>query len=132
METQDLLSRRLIWGKNDQELSKNGKYLYENVFYDKMKVQGEAFMKQYLTVDVGGTMIKYALMDEKTVIHEKGEVPVPRDTLENFIETIGRLYDKYAKRISGIAFSVPGVIDVERGHMYSGGALKYIVDCPMR
>jgi predicted NBD/HSP70 family sugar kinase len=132
METQDLRIRGLFCDEFDQELAKIVNVLYENVFYDRIKEQGEAYMKHYLTVDVGGTMIKYALMDEKTVIHEKGEVPVPRDTLENFIETIGRLYDKYAKRISGIAFSVPGVIDVERGHMYSGGALKYIVDCPMR
>ena len=47
-------------------------------------------MKTYLTLDVGGSAIKYALMQEDLTILEKSSVPTPMDTLENFIETIGK------------------------------------------
>lgn len=45
-------------------------------------------MKKYLTLDVGGSAIKYALIQEDLKILEKSSVPTPRDTLDNFIETI--------------------------------------------
>jgi predicted NBD/HSP70 family sugar kinase len=34
-------------------------------------------MANYLTIDVGGTNIKYALMDENAEIAAKGEIPTP-------------------------------------------------------
>lgn len=52
-------------------------------------------MKTYLTLDVGGSAIKYALMQEDLTILEKSSVPTPMDTLENFIETIGKIYDQF-------------------------------------
>ena len=83
-------------------------------------------MKKYLTLDVGGSAIKYALIQEDLKILEKSSVPTPRDTLDNFIETIGKLYDQYAVDIEGIAISMPGIIDPEKGYSYTGGALRYI------
>ena len=38
-------------------------------------------MSNYLTIDVGGTNIKYALMNDEIEVIEKGEVPTPRDSL---------------------------------------------------
>ena len=49
-------------------------------------------MKTYLTLDVGGSAIKYALLQEDLTILEKSSVPTPMDTLENFIETIGKIF----------------------------------------
>ena len=43
------------------------------------KNKGELNMSNYLTIDVGGTNIKYALMDENAEIKEKDEVPTPYD-----------------------------------------------------
>ena len=59
-------------------------------------------MKTYLTLDVGGSAIKYALMQEDLTILEKSSVPTPMDTLENFIETIGKIYDQFQDQIDGI------------------------------
>jgi len=89
-------------------------------------------MKHYLVIDIGGTNIKYALMDSDTNILEKGEVPTPHDSLEHFIETIGELYDRYQDRIEGMAFSAPGRIDAKNGYMFTGGALSYIFNTPMQ
>lgn len=79
----------------------------------------------FLVLDVGGQAIKYALMNEKAQFIEKGDVPTPTDTIENFIETIGTIFDKYRDKIEGIAMSMPGRIDSDRGYLYTGGALVY-------
>lgn len=83
-------------------------------------------MKKYLTFDVGGSAIKFALIQEDLTIIEKDDVPTPMTTLEDFVETIGKIYDKYADQISGIAMSLPGIIDPDKGFNYTGGALGYI------
>lgn len=83
-------------------------------------------MKNYLTFDVGGSAIKYALISEDLTILEKSDVPTPMTTLEDFVETIGQIYDKYASQINGIAMSLPGIIDPDKGINYTGGALGYI------
>lgn len=83
-------------------------------------------MKKYLTLDVGGSAIKYALIQSDLNIIEKSSVPTPLDTLDNFVEAIGKLYDQYASQIDGIAISMPGIIDPDQGFSYTGGALRYI------
>lgn len=80
---------------------------------------------KYLVLDVGGSSIKYAIMTEKVEFLEKGKVPTPLDNMENFVEAIGGIYDKYKDQIEGIAMSMPGVIDSERGYTITGGALTY-------
>lgn len=82
-------------------------------------------MKNYLVLDIGGSSIKYAKMTGNSDFIEKGSVKTPLDCLENLIETIGILYDRYKKDIAGIAISMPGVLDVKRGYAYSGGLLPY-------
>jgi predicted NBD/HSP70 family sugar kinase len=83
-------------------------------------------MKTYLTLDVGGSAIKYALIKEDLTITSKDSVKTPMDTLENFIETVGKIYDQYANDIAGIAISMPGIIDPEKGYSFTGGSLRYI------
>ena len=84
-------------------------------------------MKTYLTLDIGGSAIKYALIQDDLTILNKSSVPTPMDTLENFIETIGQIYDQYKDQIVGIAISMPGIIDPQKGYNYTGGALEYII-----
>lgn len=79
----------------------------------------------FLILDVGGQAIKYALMNEKAEFIEKGKVPTPTDTIENFVENVGEIFDKYKNRIEGIGMSMPGRIDSDRGYLYTGGALRY-------
>lgn len=91
------------------------------------KTKGELNMSNYLTIDVGGTNIKYALMDGNAEIKEKGEVPTPYDGLDAFLESIKGIYDQYADRnIEAIAMSAPGKIDATKGYFYTSGALNYI------
>lgn len=78
-----------------------------------------------LVLDIGGTAIKYALMDNDANILESSQLPTPHDTFGTFIKTICELYQHYQAVIDGIAISMPGNIDSESGHIYTPGALSY-------
>jgi predicted NBD/HSP70 family sugar kinase len=80
---------------------------------------------KYLVLDIGGSAIKYALMTEELDFIGKGKKPTPLDNIENFIDVIGGIYDEYKDDIAGIAISMPGVLDSEKGYAYTGGALTY-------
>lgn len=77
-----------------------------------------------LVIDIGGTFIKYACMDETMKILEKGKVETPKEGREELVETIGKLYDQMPN-VTGIAISMPGIIDSENGYCAMGGALRY-------
>ena len=89
----------------------------------------------YLVFDVGGTFIKYALMDKDGEIGETDKFPTQLDNtcgLELLVNSIFEIYTKYkAKNIEGIAMSLPGLIDVQNGFVHNGGALKFLVGVPL-
>jgi len=84
-----------------------------------------------LVLDIGGTFIKWARMDEDMNIDVRGKVPTPQEGREALIETIGSLYDEDTS-IDGIAISMPGIIDAEDGYVAMGGALHYNDDFYLR
>lgn len=73
--------------------------------------------------DVGGTFIKYCQMN-KGKMSLQGKVPTPYDDQETFLQTIEKIIEKM-EDVNGIAFSLPGVIDVERKYIFAGGSLAY-------
>lgn len=79
-----------------------------------------------LALDFGGTFVKHCLMDENAEITERGEIPAPLDSAENFVKLIRDLYEKY-NDVNGIAISMPGVIDSNTGYLYSAGAYTAIM-----
>lgn len=89
-------------------------------------------MKKYMVIDVGGTAIKYALMDEEFNFYHKGELPTPKTGLEPYFNTLTELVMPYQSEISGVAFSMPGQIDSEKGYLFTGGNLdKFIHEYPV-
>lgn len=88
----------------------------------------------YLSFDVGGTQTKYSLIDQKGKIIESGNVPT-QDSKDVIFERVKEVVEKFKNlnySIEGLAFSMPGVIDVERGHMITGGALYDLYDFPFK
>lgn len=81
-----------------------------------------------LVFDVGGTAIKYALMDNDADILEKGDFPTPKENQQAFIDSLVDIYEKYADQVDGIAMSLPGRIDSDTGYVYTAGALVYNVN----
>lgn len=82
---------------------------------------------RFLGIDVGGTAIKYALMNVRADILEKGEVPTPMSDLEEYLGTLEKIYRSYEYQVRGIAMSAPGTIDSDTGYFYTGGALQDFV-----
>lgn len=89
-------------------------------------------------IDIGGSSIKYAVFDENRVILSKGKVKTPIDESINITESkyvIQDLYDVIdafiPSDIDGIAISMPGRIDSEKGIAITGGALLYIKNEPV-
>ena len=78
-----------------------------------------------MVFDVGGTEIKYSVMDESLERRESGSVPTPMTSQEDFIETLYGLYEPHKGEVEGIAMSLPGFIDSEKGICLGGGALRY-------
>ena len=77
-----------------------------------------------LSIDIGGTSIKYALMGQDATILSRGKIPTPQEGREELVDAIGRLYDEMPD-VEGIAISMPGIIDSENGYCVMGGALSY-------
>nr|WP_297633674.1 ROK family protein [uncultured Clostridium sp.] len=78
-----------------------------------------------LVLDIGGTFIKYAVMNREAEILEKGKEKTPLDTLENLVKTIKKIYGTFKDEVTGIAISMPGNIDSETGQVYTPGSLAY-------
>jgi len=77
-----------------------------------------------LAIDIGGSSLKYATIDDTLLIYEKGEEKVPTDSLEHLLELIETLIHRFPN-IDGVAISLPGNINNITGEIFSGGALTY-------
>lgn len=89
-------------------------------------------MQYYLAIDVGGTAIKYALMDERGEVLSKSEIPTLRSCMEEFLSALDCIVLPVKNQIKGIAMSMPGKIDHIRGFSYTGGALTFFKDIPTK
>ena len=91
-------------------------------------------MKKYLVIDAGGTAVKYALMNESAKILERGKFPTPGyvdHTLEDFLQRLDVVVEKYQKQIEGIAVSMRGMLDSRKGYCVTGGMLAYFSEVPV-
>lgn len=76
-----------------------------------------------LTVDIGGTYIKYAWMTEEMEILSRGRLPTPQSGRDALLDTLAGICA--GEEPDGIAISLPGIIDAENGRVVMGGALRY-------
>lgn len=78
-----------------------------------------------VVIDIGGTDIKYSVMDETLVCRKQGSIPTPQERQEDLFEAIRSIYEPHRDETEGIAVSMPGFIDSEKGRCNGGGALAY-------
>ena len=80
--------------------------------------------KNYLSIDIGGTNVKYAELNNAANIIEQGKIKTSHDK-EQFLKNIDQIVEKYVKKeIKGIAFCAPGKIAHTKIHF--GGALPFL------
>lgn len=80
---------------------------------------------EYLVLDVGGSAIKYAVMNDELEMLEKGKVATPKESLESFKLAVQSIYQSYQNRVDGIAMSLPGLINKHTHKVQVPGALEY-------
>jgi len=82
----------------------------------------------YAVVDVGGSAIKYALMDETGCFIDKASLPTPKNSLGELIDTIDLVVQQYRTThlIQGLALSMPGAVNTEAGNIEGISALPYL------
>ena len=90
-------------------------------------------MKAYMVFDIGGTYIKYAVMNEHGMKLESGKVPTPQEGLEIFLQKTSEIVTQYRQSYAfqGIALSSPGAVDVKSGYIGGASAIPYIHGVPM-
>ena len=71
-------------------------------------------MKKYLAVDIGGTFLKYSLMNDEYQVLEEGEEPTAKNP-EQFLEQIKMTVKRYQQKICGIAVCMAGFINPVTG-----------------
>ena len=82
----------------------------------------------YLAFDVGGTYIKYGLVDKNGNVMEKSKVPSCNDDRTAFLGLIHDVYTKYREHsIEGIALSIPGRVDAQKGILVANGNLTCMI-----
>jgi predicted NBD/HSP70 family sugar kinase len=84
-----------------------------------------------MVFDVGGTEIKYSVMDDRLNRTDAGSVPTPMTNQEDFLNTIAAIYEPHKAEVEGIAMSLPGFVDAENGVVKGGGVLKYNIGTPV-
>ena len=85
-------------------------------------------MNTYLAVDLGGTSIKFGVLDRDFSFLKKGAVPARISSREEFFEDIQSIFDTCGRGCEGLAVSMPGAIDRFRGFARSGGAYTWVKD----
>ena len=82
-------------------------------------------MGKYLTIDIGGTRIKYTLLDEQGNSLQATDSCKTPDNREDFLAQIQAIIARFPD-LDGLAFSLPGKVDTKTGTVYFGGSLPYL------
>lgn len=86
-------------------------------------------MKKYISIDIGGTAIKYGIIDEDSKILEKNEIETEAQKGgPNILSKVLKIIEDYLKKINkdeieGVSISTAGVVDTEKGEIYHASEL---------
>lgn len=91
-------------------------------------------MRKVIAIDIGGTFIKYGVVDESGNILKGEKTPTSLENLESFIDCIIKINEKYRKEfeIDGISISVPGFVDIKTGNINACTNIKVIEGCNLK
>ena len=83
--------------------------------------------RRFLVLDIGGTFIKYAIMDKRAQFIVQGKVPAHTEDEKHMLASLKDVRKQVADYdYEGVAVSMPGRLDTERGWAHTGGAFTRI------
>ncbi len=78
--------------------------------------------KKYITIDIGGTAIKYGLIDENGVISEKHSIPTEAwNGGPGIVRKVLGIISEVGKETAGVCIASAGMVDTERGRIFGAG-----------
>ena len=80
-----------------------------------------------LSFDVGGTTIKYGVINDRYEVLLKDKIPTPKDE-EKFIESISEIIQKNIENISKVSIAMPGYVNIANNKYLYGPHLQYGID----
>lgn len=85
-------------------------------------------MGYYMTFDLGGSAIKYGVINDDAEIVEKGMVKTSQEDIKALTDTISDITKNFEKkyRFNGIALSAPGAVDDFNGIIKGASAIPCI------
>lgn len=86
---------------------------------------------QYIALDIGGSSVKYALLDESMNISARGSISCGRTGMEDLLSPMRVIRNRLGTEYAGVAVSMPGRIDTARGIAFTGGAFTFIHQDPI-
>ena len=84
----------------------------------------------YLALDIGGTFIKYALMDREGRFLKQGKVAAKTSSETDTLASLEAVHDMVGEDFVGVAISMPGRIDTAAGIAHTGGAFRWVLNYP--
>lgn len=89
---------------------------------------------KYIALDVGGSAIKYGLLNKYGEILEKGNIVTDNEDIDKFIFDIKIIVEKYIKseNIKGLACSFPGAVNQKTGFIEGVSAVPCIHNVNMK
>ena len=84
-------------------------------------------MKNYMVFDIGGTAVKWSVIDIEGNIKKSGKIGIA-PTIEGFFKKLADKTNecKDSLKVEGIAISAPGAVDSETGIIGGASAIDYI------
>lgn len=84
-----------------------------------------------LALDIGGTFIKCAIMNDKAELLEQWKVPSDTSGMDALMGSLDSIIAPHIDDVAGVAISMPGKIDAKKGIAHTGGAFTFIKDWPV-
>ena len=84
-------------------------------------------MKPFLSIDVGGSAIKYGVITDGTTFLYRSQCPTPKDSMEDLLDAYRALYADCAAYgpFEGVAISFTASMDGRTGYCFGGSLEKY-------
>lgn len=101
---------------------------------DALSERGAA-MRQLFGIDIGGTSVKWAIVNENYEFGDRGSIPTAFVSADQLVDALAALVGPYRGQVVGVGISAPGGIfgyEVDPdGTIHRGGALPYMDGFPL-
>lgn len=88
-------------------------------------------MKSYLTIDISRSFMHWSITTEELDVLQQGKCEIDNHSFRSAVfQPIQKTAERFKGKVQGIALTMPGVIDSQKGMAYSGGIYEWVRNEP--